>query len=320
MDPISQGVVGAIASQTFANKNNIKIATVIGYLSGMSADLDIFFRSPSDPLLGLILHRHFTHSLLFIPIATVLSLLCYRWFKDKISKRQFLLFFFLGYATHGFLDIMTSYGTNFIWPFSNMRVAFDIFPIIDLFFTVPLLVFIILRCVMKRRSFTWAALTWITSYTVISTVQHQRAINVIENKIGATSQKYRCMPTISNLVLYRGVAIVGDEIKIYGIHVPLFGDAKVVGSSVVNRYINDKVNPNSVLGDDIKTFIHFTDDFAGVDDTGFVFDARYAMLPQSKEPLWGIKLPDRDDQHCEFIHPNKRSMKSFLDFLSLLAD
>jgi len=68
MDPLSQGVVGAIVPQSFAQKNTLFWATVIGFLSGLAPDLDIFIRSDIDPLLFLEYHRQFTHSLIFIPI------------------------------------------------------------------------------------------------------------------------------------------------------------------------------------------------------------------------------------------------------------
>ena len=51
MDPLTQGVVGAAASQTIARKNTLFIASVVGLLSGLAPDLDIFIRSDKDPLL-----------------------------------------------------------------------------------------------------------------------------------------------------------------------------------------------------------------------------------------------------------------------------
>ena len=53
MDPLSQGVVGAVVPQSFAQKNTLFWATVIGFLSGLAPDLDIFIRSDIDPLLFL---------------------------------------------------------------------------------------------------------------------------------------------------------------------------------------------------------------------------------------------------------------------------
>ena len=68
MDPLTQGVVGAVASQQPASRKTILVATILGFFSGLAPDLDIFIRSDKDPLLALEFHRQFTHSLVFIPI------------------------------------------------------------------------------------------------------------------------------------------------------------------------------------------------------------------------------------------------------------
>ena len=68
MDPISQGVLGAIVPQAAKSKPIIGVAALFGFVAGMSADLDVLIRSPADPLLFLEYHRQFTHSLIFIPI------------------------------------------------------------------------------------------------------------------------------------------------------------------------------------------------------------------------------------------------------------
>ena len=95
MDPLSQGVVGAVVPQSFAQKNTLFWATVIGFLSGLAPDLDIFIRSDIDPLLFLEYHRQFTHSLIFIPIG---GFICASFFfillrnKIKLSFKQIWLF------------------------------------------------------------------------------------------------------------------------------------------------------------------------------------------------------------------------------------
>jgi len=67
MDPLSQGTIGASFSQSLSSKNLLTIG-IIGFLAGMSPDLDVLIKSDQDPLLFLEFHRQFTHSLFFIPI------------------------------------------------------------------------------------------------------------------------------------------------------------------------------------------------------------------------------------------------------------
>ena len=47
-------------------------AWLYGCVGGLAPDLDVFIRSSADPLVALEYHRHFTHSLLFIPIGGTL--------------------------------------------------------------------------------------------------------------------------------------------------------------------------------------------------------------------------------------------------------
>jgi len=41
MDPLSQGVIGASLSQSLTSKKNLLTIGVIGFLAGMSPDLDV---------------------------------------------------------------------------------------------------------------------------------------------------------------------------------------------------------------------------------------------------------------------------------------
>ena len=90
MDPLSQAVVGAVAAGIGTRKvENLRPWMAIGALSAMSADLDILIQSTSDPLLSLTFHRHFTHSLIFIPIGAlicsfVLSFILTEWARSKL--------------------------------------------------------------------------------------------------------------------------------------------------------------------------------------------------------------------------------------------
>ena len=68
MDPVTQGAFGAVFAQLKGRQKDLAKAGVIGALAGMAPDLDILIRSDTDPLLALEYHRHFSHSLSFIPI------------------------------------------------------------------------------------------------------------------------------------------------------------------------------------------------------------------------------------------------------------
>jgi inner membrane protein len=76
IDSLSQGILGASAAQTFASEpRKQRLALLVGLLSGVAPDLDIFIRSADDPLLFLEYHRQFTYSLFFIPVCALLCTL-----------------------------------------------------------------------------------------------------------------------------------------------------------------------------------------------------------------------------------------------------
>ena len=41
MDPVTQGIVATTAAQTYSKKNNLIIASIIGFLAGLAPDIDI---------------------------------------------------------------------------------------------------------------------------------------------------------------------------------------------------------------------------------------------------------------------------------------
>ena len=129
MDPLTQGVVGAVLPQATAARGRFAAsAGLLGFLAGMAADLDVLIRSSEDPLLFLEYHRQFTHSLVFIPLGGLICALVLHGIIGRrrgLKFRQSWLFCSLGYATHALLDACTTYGTMLFWPFSDARIAWN---------------------------------------------------------------------------------------------------------------------------------------------------------------------------------------------------
>ena len=75
MDPCTQGILGVTLACSFANKKSAKVASICGLTGGLAPDLDILISSIDDPLLFIEYHRHFSHSLIFVPLgALIISL------------------------------------------------------------------------------------------------------------------------------------------------------------------------------------------------------------------------------------------------------
>lgn len=122
MDPVTHGLIGATASQSFAKKETFRAAAFSGFVAATLADLDVFLFSASDPLLNLELHRQFSHSFVFIPIGAFIATALTWWFvKKHLSFKESYFFSLAAYATAGVADYFTSYGVHLLWPFVDER-------------------------------------------------------------------------------------------------------------------------------------------------------------------------------------------------------
>ncbi|WP_019531585.1 metal-dependent hydrolase [Dasania marina] len=324
MDPLSQAVLGAAAAQSIANKKQLAKAAVFGALAGMAADLDVLIKSSSDSLLALEYHRHFSHSLIFIPLgalfcALLLHLLLGRYW--QLRFKQSYMWCLLGYATHGLLDACTSYGTQLLWPFSHYRVSWDIISIIDPLFTLPLLVLIALAAASKKRCYCYGALAWATLYFSLGYVQHERALAVAKNLIvdrGQQATFIEVKPSFANLLLWKIIYQADDHYYVAATRLGLSGNTLWPGVSIPRLDIQRDLpwlDTASQQAKDIERFRWFSAGFVALDPTNSyqIIDIRYSMLPNTIAPLWGIRLNPQAaaDDYVQFYNaPRKGSARA----------
>lgn len=325
MDPLSQAVVGGIAGQNASRVQFIRIAGLLAFLSGTLADLDSFIRSDSDPLLYLEYHRQFTHSFIFMPVGGLIAaLVFYPLFgKRYLSFKETVVYCTAGYATHALLDACTSYGTQLFWPFSDMRVAWNLISIIDPLFTLLLLSLILLAFFSRKPIFSKAALTFCISYLLLGALQQYRALQAgqdLAESRGHTIVRVQAKPSLGNLVVWKLVYEHGDRYYVDAIR--LTGKAKVIeGESVARLDISRDfpwLDPSSQQAKDIQRFAWFSDNYLAVDrhDENTIVDMRYSMLPNRADGLWGIRLK-RDAGSSE--HVSYLNLRQSMDSESALA-
>src|SRR5688500_3522841 len=105
MDLLTHGLVGAALAQSGAPREEARIAAGVGFLAGMLADADTLITSAADPLLVLEYHRHFTHSLLFIPIGGLIAAaVLWPFMRRRLPFARLYVYSLLGYALAGLLD------------------------------------------------------------------------------------------------------------------------------------------------------------------------------------------------------------------------
>lgn len=325
MDPISQGALGALAATSLAKAGRARWAISVGWAGGMLADADIFIRSETDPLLNIEYHRHFSHSLIFIPVG---GLMCagLLWFflRNRIGFRELLIYAIAGFATSGLLDACTSYGTQLLWPFSNERIAWSIISIVDPIFTgsiLCLLGFCWIRCDRK-----WALIGGVFALFYLSTgaIQNQRATDALVELAKSrgeveTASRFTVKPSIGNLLVWRGIYEIEGDLQVDALRVsPLTGEVIVYKGErirgVVLEGLKKSLPETSVLSRDLDRFNHFSAGYLGwhPDRPDVIGDSRYAMLPQSTIPLWGIEFDSSQaDRHAPFLNFRNANPEAF---------
>lgn len=300
MDPLTQGVVGAIVPQATAGKSRMIAAGFFGFVAGMTPDLDVLIRSETDPLLFLEYHRQFTHSLIFIPVggllcALVLHTILGRWM--GLSFKRVWLFCSLGYGTHGLLDACTSYGTVLFWPFSDERFSWQVISVVDPLFTLPLLTLIVLAAVLRRPGFAHLAIVWAGVYLGTGYFQHQSAITAgleIARERGHEPTRIEAKPSFANILVWKTVYETKDRFYVDAVRVGI-APVSYPGASIEKLDIERDfswVNMSSQQARDIERFRWFSDGYVARDqnDPNRIIDVRYSVVPNEISALWSIVL------------------------------
>ncbi len=311
MDPISQGLFGAVAAGAISKKENIKSGLLLGALSGMAADLDVLIRSKSDHLLWLEFHRHFTHSLFFIPFGGLIcALVLHQIVKSKLSFKETFIFCLIGYATHGLLDTCTSYGTSFLWPLSDARLTWSIMSIVDPIFTIALLVFVVRAYKQQLPKLARLGLVFILIFFLFGKIQHHRIActqETLAKSRGHIIARGLVKPSAGNLVLWRSVYEAEGKYYVDAIRTGLFSKPLVYAGGKIEKFELTKayptLSPDSTTAKDIERFRHFSQGYISQDpkDDTLVIDVRYGILPHLLDPLWGVRVDvDKPNSHTPF--------------------
>lgn len=304
MDPITQGALGASCAQLLLHKWDKRNAWLVGGLAGMAADLDVLIYSPQDPMLGAFYHRHFSHSLLFIPLGALLVATLLALFKRFRNPWWLtLLAALIGYATHGLLDACTNYGTVLFWPFSERRIYWDLISIIDPFFTLPLVLGVAWTVIHDTRAGVILGLTLAGLFLLFNLVQHQRALEAAQiylNNQPNKVSKLRVYPKVASSTAWRGVARLNKHLLIMDIITPLSEQAKVTYSANYPLFLPADlptyVKKSSSLLRDFTIFNWFSDGYLipVTQQPLTLADGRYLMDDNLRLALWGIRfLPNR---------------------------
>jgi inner membrane protein len=133
--------------------------------------------------------------------------------------------FFLALVTHPILDCFTTYGTQFLLPFSSQRIAFNNIAVVDPLYTVPFIGCLVTAMFLHKsdsRRTLWNNRGLIISslYMILTIVNKTRVNTIFENSLSRqniTYSRFMTTPTILNNVLWSGIAET-DSAYYYGMY------------------------------------------------------------------------------------------------------
>jgi len=177
VDPFTHGLSGAILARSFPRSPVPH--RYVWLLAGvaMLPDIDYLLKFISD-VTYLRYHRGITHSFLMLPMW---SWLIYTLLPGQREKQPFMPWLIgTAVAAHIFLDLITSFGTMILAPFSDMRASLDLLFIIDPIFSalllLPLAMMILFRRHVRLLGITSLVLTGI--YLTLTLVSHEKAVTM----------------------------------------------------------------------------------------------------------------------------------------------
>lgn len=313
VDPFTQGLAGAALPQSVARRKTAAIAGVLGFLAGMTPDLDVLIRSSEDPLLFLEYHRQFTHSLIFIPLG---GLLCALLLHPLLARRRGLGFqttwgfCTLGYATHGLLDACTTYGTMLLWPFSDVRIAWNAISIIDPLFSLPILACLVVGTLRRRPAWARFAMVWGLAYLCLGVWQREVARDygaAIAISRGHLPLQLEAKPSFANILLWKVVYRTEDRFYVDAVRTgpqPRIYPGESLPVLDIARDL-PWLDRDSQQARDVARFRWFSKGYIAQDpdDPRRIIDIRYSLLPNEIKALWSIKLDPAatPEQHAQYV-------------------
>ena len=311
MDSITQMALGGVIAEAgFRDKLGGK-AVVLGCLGGMLPDLDIVTGVIlADPWVHLTVHRGITHSLFLVPFSSaVLAWIFWRWGKRAASFWWWYLLAFLVLFTHPLLDCCTSYGTQIFAPFSDERIAWNCVSIVDVFYTVPLLLTLVCCPLVKKwrpQRHTWwigvGVLLLTTVYLVYGSLNRNLALDrtlADADSKNSTILRAEVYPQFTTVWVWRTVVKTPDGF--------LLGRTNtLVGERVTSTFLENDRDPliEKAQGlEKIQVYRWFADDLlrqkitrhAQGDGVIQFFDMRYGNPMETDHYLWGARVYfDRD--------------------------
>jgi inner membrane protein len=217
MDPPTHALLGATIGRTFFGRRLGPGAAWCGAVGSLLPDADLIAIPFAGPLGEWRYHRGLTHALCFGPI--VGTAVGAWWWRRSGERWLWVALFVVALVVHPLLDALTSYGTQLLWPFSHHRFALDAVAIVDLLYTAPLLLAVMLAAWLGpggSRAFGAVALAVTTAYLFYGLWLNGRGAAEARAQLAAEGAGHavHCYPTLLQPWFRRLVARSEDEVRV----------------------------------------------------------------------------------------------------------
>lgn len=250
MDSLTQIALGsAIGVTVMGRRTAVWKAALWGGVAGTLPDLDAFI-DYGDAILNMTRHRAESHALFYLTLAAPpLAWAVARLHREAMLFRRWWLALWLALVTHPLLDVMTVYGTQLLQPFSSHPFGVGSIFIIDPFYTVPLIIGVVMALRLKSsRGLGWnmTGLALSTLYLGASAVAQQQATQVARAALqieGIAASGLLVTAAPFNILLWRLLATTPTQY--FEAHYSLLDDSPAVrwtahdrGAALVNQHGN----------------------------------------------------------------------------------
>ncbi len=216
MDSVTHIILGAAIGESILGKKIGRKAALVGALAKSIPDFDLFYTGLKDPFAYMCYHRGHTHSLILETLyAFPLAAIFYFLFGKKVEFKYWIVLFLICLWGHSILDTFTNYGTRLLLPFSNTAFSANNLSIVDLAFSLPMIILFIIGMCFKNGSlnrirFNKSVLIYCFIYLGFTVVNKYTSNQILasslkENNIKST--KSFSNPTILNNLLWYGMAV-----------------------------------------------------------------------------------------------------------------
>jgi inner membrane protein len=221
MDSLTQIVLGASVAAAVVPAHHRRAALLAGAVLGTLPDLDSFPIAllTDDPVALMTMHRGLSHSLLVLPLVGWLIWAFFRRRGGRVSEAPWPWFWAIQLAlvTHPILDAFTVYGTQLLWPLPFQPVMWSSVFIIDLGYTLWLLIGVIVAAVAATRPLARHALlaglllsTAYIGWSLAAKLIVERAASQTLAEMGLEDAPRFSVPMPLNTLLWRVVVMTPE--------------------------------------------------------------------------------------------------------------